>query len=106
MSIDARIESVRIDENGGGRLNLIDRPANPGATPGCAGQKCLKFEKAPEEVTALNGLDVWGDSSSIMLGDIEIAKRVCYTRIAFCETDRFKSAVRAYHCKRLADVGQ
>jgi hypothetical protein len=94
MAIDARVESVHLNENGGGRLNLIDRPGKP---PGIAGQRTLNFDKSPEEVTALNGLNIWGGSDFIMLGQIEIAKRDSYTHIVFHDAETFKLAVAAYH---------
>jgi hypothetical protein len=97
MSIDARIESVHIYENGSGELRLIDRPTASGKTSGIAGQRSLEFESAPEEVMALNGFDIWGGSSFLMLGDHEIATRVGYTRIVFVESEAFKAAVTEYH---------
>lgn len=102
MSIDARIQSVHLDEDGSGQLNLIDRPKVPGGTPGCAGQRALRFDRAPHEVTALNGLDIWGGSSEIILGDIRIANRIGYTRIEFVDSEAFKVACAAYH-KRQAE---
>lgn len=99
MSIDARVETVFINENGSGRLALIDRPANVDGVPGIKGQSSLSFETAPEEVTALNGRDIWGGSDSIMLGDREIAKRQGYTRIVFVDDETFKAAVAAYTAK-------
>jgi hypothetical protein len=100
MSIDARVETVIIDENGGGRLKLIDRPArSAGDNDGIAGQNYLSFDSAPEEVTALNGLDIWGGDSQIMLGDSEIAKREGYGGLAFVGAEEFKRAVAAYHAR-------
>lgn len=96
MSIDARVETVIIHEDGRGELRLVDRPARPGGHPGCSGQSSLVFERSPEEVTALNGCDIWGGSSSIMLGDREIAARLGYCRIVFCGDEEFKSAIEAY----------
>lgn len=78
MSIDARIKYVRHNEDGSGSLVL--EPSNPTA---CAGQSELHYDKAPEEVASLNGRQIWGGSSSIMLGETEIAKRIGYTRIEF-----------------------
>jgi hypothetical protein len=97
MSIDARVRRVFVHEDGSGRLQLEDRPARPGQTPGIAGQQSLSFNSAPEEVTALNGLDVWGGADTLMLGDVEIARRVGYTGIRFTDGERFKQAVREYH---------
>jgi hypothetical protein len=94
MSIDARVETVYINEDGSGRLNLVDRPGNP---PGISGQSSLWFKHAPEEVTGLNGLDVWGGSSILMLGDHRIASRVSYTQIVFVDSQLFKAALSAYH---------
>lgn len=101
MSIDARVFAVICREDGSGELRLVDRPGSP---PGIAGQKALRFDQAPHEVTALNGLDVWGDSSSLMLGTMLIARRDGYTKITFCDTETFKEAVRKYHQKRSRDA--
>lgn len=96
MSIDARVESVRINEDGSGELRLTDRPATkPGAPKGIAGQPSLAFESAPEEVTALNGRDIWGGDSSIMLGDVRIGDRVGWGGIRFRDADTLKQAVAA-----------
>jgi hypothetical protein len=97
MSIDARVNYVVCNEDGSGELRLIDRPARPGETPGIKGQSVLRFKTAPEEVTALNGLDVWGGDDGLMLGEVEIAKRVGYISITFCDAETFKSAVAKYH---------
>lgn len=101
MSIDARVETVIIHENGGGELRLIDRPpTKPGQNPGIAGQKVLAFDGAPEEITALNGLDIWGGDSSIMLGDVKIARRTSWTKIEFLDRDTFLRGVRDFHDRR------
>ncbi len=98
MSIDAQVETVYHNEDGSGRLKLIDRPKRrPGDTPGIAGQNCLYFETAPHEVTALNGLNIWGGSGEIMLGEREIAKRRGYESIEFVDAEAFKAAVTEYH---------
>lgn len=94
MSIDARIQTVIIHEDGSGELRLVDRPAKPGQSQGIAGQRALHFESAPEEVTALNGCDIWGGSNTIMLGEIEIAKRTGYTTIVFNSRDQFIAAIK------------
>ncbi|CEF48244.1 unnamed protein product [uncultured bacterium] len=97
MSIDARVDSVIRYEDGGGELRLIDRPARPGGVPGIKGQSLLWFHTAPHEVTALNGLDIWGGSSTLMLGDIAIARRDGYAHIVFCDRETFLIAVERYH---------
>lgn len=103
MSIDARVKTVIINEDGSGELRLIDRPpSRPKESPGIAGQKSLKFERGPEEVTALNGLDIWGGDSSIMLGEKNIAFREEYTGIRFVEREQFIEAVKLYHQKHYA----
>lgn len=99
MSIDAKVETVIHNEDGSGELRLVDRPATKDGVPGIAGQRTLCYTTAPHEVTALNGLNIWGGSSSIMLGEIEIAKREGYTRIVFHADDVFKDAVKKYHQK-------
>lgn len=98
MSIDARVETVVLNENGSGRLKLVDRPATrPGENPGIAGQTSLHFDKAPAEVTALNGLNVWGGSDVLMLGERQIARREGYGGIEFVGDEEFRRAVREYH---------
>jgi hypothetical protein len=88
MSIDAQVKSVYHNEDGSGQLNLIDRPATRrGETPGTAGQKVLRFDSAPHDVTALNGRNIWGNANSVMLGDREFAKRDGYTKIVFTVPD-------------------
>jgi hypothetical protein len=100
MSIDARVDVVHINEDGSGELRLVDRPpSRPGQNPGIAGQRSLSYLTAPEEVTALNGLDVWGGSDELMLGDRKIADRVGYTRIVFVSWADFNAAVAEYHRK-------
>ncbi len=92
MSIDANVAFVELKEDGSGTLHLCDRVPN-----GSRGQSRLHFSTAPHEVTALNGLQIWGGASEIMLGDKEIARRELYTRISFIERERFIAAVAAYH---------
>lgn len=92
MAIDANVAYVELKEDGSGTLHLCDRVPN-----GSRGQSRLHFDTAPYEVTALNGLPIWGGSSQIMLGDIEIAKRDGYTRISFSEREQFLAAVAEHH---------
>jgi hypothetical protein len=99
MSIDANVAYVECRENGSGTLHLCDRVPN-----GSRGQSRLHFDKAPYEVTALNGLQVWGGNSQIMLGEREIAKREGYTRISFVEREPFLAAVAEYHQRRRPDT--
>jgi hypothetical protein len=101
MSIDARVEFVLLNEDGSGELRLQDRPKSPyETTGGIRGQSALRFDGAPHEVTALNGLDVWGPSSCLMLGDQEIASRIGYGKIAFHPRSVFVAAVGRYHARR------
>jgi hypothetical protein len=103
MSIDARVRTVIINEDGSGVLRLVDRPATrKGENDGIAGQSVLNFESSPEEVTSLNGLDIWGNSGTIMLGQKTIALRREYTRIEFLPRDLFVDAVRSYHERQRA----
>lgn len=99
MSIDARVKTVIVNEDGSGELRLIDRPKGEGMSEGTAGQRALKFDKAPHEVTALNGLDIWGGANSVILGDVEIAQRQGYTTIVFHSAEVFKKAVTEYNKK-------
>lgn len=80
MSINAIVETVYINEDGSGRLALTGEER---------GQPELHFETAPEDVTALNGRQVWGSANSLMAHDTKIADRVGYTKIRFC-VDSFK----------------
>jgi hypothetical protein len=95
MAIDANVAYVETKEDGSGTLHLCDRVPN-----GSRGQSRLYFTTAPYEVTALNGLPIWGGASQIMLGEREIAKRDGYTRISFTEREPFLSAVAEYHQKQ------
>jgi hypothetical protein len=97
VSIDAQVKTVIINEDGSGSLELIDRPAEHGGMPGIAGQVRLRFQTAPEEVTALNGCNIWGDASSILLGSRKIAERIGYTQIKFLNREWFNAAVAEYH---------
>jgi len=96
MSIDATVRAVILNENGGGRLELTgpDR-----------GQSVLTFDADSdfEEVTALNGCHIWGSSSSIMMGEVEIAKRIGYTQIKFC-IDSFRGIEMKYAHSPVAQV--
>lgn len=88
MSIDAMIEKVTINKGGDGHLDLIDRP---GDRPGIRGQPALYFEGATPEVKKLSGKCIWGGSSTIMLGDVQIARREGYGRIIFDEDGLMKA---------------
>jgi hypothetical protein len=92
MSIDANVAYVELKEDGSGVLHLCDRVPN-----GSRGQDRLHFKSAPLEVTALNGLSIWGGDTKIMLGERKIATRIGYTHIWFIERDAFLAAVAAYH---------
>lgn len=96
MAIDAHVAYVELKENGSGTLHLCDRIPN-----GSRGQSRLHFEEAPYEVTALNGLSVWGGDSQVMLGQRKIATRHGYTRISFIEREPFLEAVAEYHRESL-----
>lgn len=95
MSIDANVAYVELNENGSGTLHLCDR-----VPEGSRGQSRLHFSTAPHEVTALNGLEIWGGASQIMLGDRQIATRRGYTQISFIEREPFLAAVAEYHQRR------
>jgi len=84
MAIDAQVKTVVVGRDGKGHLELIDRPPSvPGKTAGIAGQNKLYFDEAPENVYDLEGQNIWGGSSFIMLGNKEIAKRTGYETIEF-----------------------
>jgi hypothetical protein len=99
MAIDASVSYVELHEDGSGVLHLCDR-IDDGRAKGLSGQPRLHFDDAPFEVTALNGLHVWGGATQLMLGDTAIATRIGYTKISFNERDVFLSAVAEYHRKR------
>lgn len=101
MSIDANVAFVELFEDGSGVLHLCDRIPN-----GSRGQDRLYFEAAPHEVTALNGLSIWGGAVQIMLGDAQIAERLGYTTIVFAARETFLAAVAAYHARRRAQRAQ
>lgn len=92
---------AQLHEDGSGVLHLCDR-----VPEGSRGQSRLRFETAPYEVTALNGLSVWGGASQIMLGDAKIADRIGYTKISFIERDGFLAAVAAYHQRKRQPAGE
>lgn len=95
MAIDAHVAYVECKEDGSGTLHLCDRIPD-----GSRGQSRLHFDAAPYEVTALNGLSIWGGAGEIMLGDRKIAAREGYTRISFIERERFLDAVAEYHRRK------
>ncbi len=92
MAIDAMVGFVELYEDGSGVLHLAQ--PRPGAIEG---QPRLRFYSAPCEVTALNGLPIWGSSTVIMLGLRKIADRSDYTRISFVKREDFLEAVRLWH---------
>lgn len=73
MSINA-IVTVHIHEDGTGRLALEGEER---------GQPVLYFQTAPEDVTALNGRQVWGGADMLLYRQAKIAERVGYTGIRF-----------------------
>jgi hypothetical protein len=99
MAIDANVAYVELREDGSGALHLCDRIPD-----GSRGQSRLYFDVAPYEVTALNGLSIWGGADQIMLGDREIAKRSGYTKISFIEREPFLDAIAVYHRKRRGEA--
>lgn len=100
MSIDASVAYVECHEDGSGVLHLGDRVVGSGKSAAIIGQPRLLFTTAPYEVTALNGLPIWGGAAQIMLGDRKIATREGYTRITFVEREPFLAAVAEYHQRR------
>jgi hypothetical protein len=96
MSIDARVQKVLFNSDGSGRLELIDRPARRGQTPGERGQAALRFQQSFASVAELEGCNIWGNDSLIMLGDTMIARRKTYTEIEFVSRQDFLTALGAY----------
>ena len=99
MAIDANVAFVELREDGSGVLHLCDR-----VPEGSRGQSRLYFDTAPYEVTALNGLEIWGGGTFIMLGDCPIARREGYTKISFSEREQFLAAVAEYHQRKRASL--
>ncbi len=85
MSINA-IVTVFLNEDGSGRLKLDGDEK---------GQNNLYFDSAPEEVTALNGKQVWGGADTLMHGEKKIADRIGYTGIRFVSSEQFNEAIAA-----------
>lgn len=96
MSIDARVKYVHRNDDGSGRLELIDRPARRGQVPGIKGQSALTFTASPAGVTAIQGANIWGNDGVIMLGDATIARRLSCTSIEFVPDDQFDEATESY----------
>jgi hypothetical protein len=96
MSIDARVHKVLINPDGSGRLELIDRPARGGRTAGERGQANLDFQVSYPSVAQLEGCDIWGNDSVIMLGDMTIAIRTSDREIRFVPQRIFESTVEFY----------
>ena len=63
-------------------VRLLLEPREKG---GCAGQDALTIIDCPtlsdEELHSFIGVDIWGGTSEIMIGDTKWADRVGYTRI-------------------------
>jgi len=97
MSIDANVAYVELNEDGSGVIHLCDRGAE-----NSRGQDRLRFDSAPHEVTSLNGLQIWGGGTQLMLGDRKIANRLGYTRISFIEREAFIDAIRLYRIRKRA----
>lgn len=97
MSIDGQVETVYIHEDGSGRLHVVDRPGRLGTISDPVGHQTLRFDFAPEEVTALNGLAVWGNAHFLFLGKRKIADRDGCVRIIFVTRVEFLAALRDHH---------
>lgn len=72
MSIDARIELVTYEQNGTATLWLGKRER---------GQQQLTIVNPRPGLEILEGREIWGNSSQIMLGDAILADRLTYTTI-------------------------
>jgi hypothetical protein len=88
VAIDAVVKSCLLNPDGSGELHLVPRGLS------AAGQKTLTFETAPEGVGRLEGREIWGGSSFIMLGSVEIAERLGYVPIRFHSQETFDAAIR------------
>jgi hypothetical protein len=78
VSINAIVQSVHHNEDGSGKLILSGEER---------GQNSLSFDSAPHDVTCLNGRQIWGGDSCILVGEQRIADRVGYTKIQFTVPD-------------------
>ncbi len=74
MSINAIVTDVAVRGNGSGYLVLRGDER---------GQGKLFFETSPSDVKMLTNIQIWGGADSILVGEMEIAKRISYTRIQF-----------------------
>jgi hypothetical protein len=89
MSIDAVVQSCVMNSDGSGELRLAPRGLS------AAGQTRLTFESAPDGANRLEGREIWGGSSFIMLGEVEIAERIGYVQIRFHAQERFEAGIRS-----------
>ena len=86
MSIDARIIGVSRKADQSVTVALEDRKSH--AT---AGQNVLTILNPPENVIDLHwliGLEIWGGSSQILIGDRKLADRDSYTTITLVQSWR------------------
>jgi hypothetical protein len=88
MSVNARVDCVRIREDGSGVLYLSDFPLSTGIP-----QAMLTFDVALEGMEELVGLDVWLGSEGLLLGGVEIAGRLGFSHLVFRGRDALASAL-------------
>lgn len=94
MAIDAVVKNCHLNPDGSGELELGPRGDS------AAGQLSLTFDVAPKGIEQLVDKEIWGGSSFIMLGDIQIAKRLGYVPIEFGGQETFDLALRNYRCSK------
>lgn len=87
--IDAIVETVYINEDGSGKLKLKNV-----SDERLRGQAYLHFDSAPEEVTALNGLEIQGDGHRIYIAETVIAERLDDVKVRF--VGMFTTAIGRY----------
>ena len=80
MSIDAKVELVTYEPDGTATLHLGPRTNQDGP-----GQPQLTVVNPRPHLDALEGSCIWGNASTIMVGDTKLADRLSYTTIRLVE---------------------
>jgi hypothetical protein len=80
MSIDARIELVTYEADGTATLHLGPRDKRNGP-----GQPSLTVLNPSPGMEVMEGMEIWGGASSIVVGETVWAERIGYTSIRWKE---------------------
>lgn len=83
MSIDAKI--VGTSRHANGEVTISLEPSGKGATVGQSLMTVLNPPPLNCDLARLIGLQVWGGSSCLMVGESKLADRVGYTQIKLVE---------------------